>query len=93
MNHNSILNESNYFHVTEGLVPDVMHDVLEGALELEVKQLLKLYTSQKLVSLSTLNSAIESFAYSGTDVTNKQTPISPKTLANQDNLLKQSGIL
>ena len=44
----SILNESRYFHVTEGLVPD---DVLEGALEFEVKQLLKLYTNKKIVSL------------------------------------------
>ena len=27
---NSILNECKHFHVTEGLVPDIMHDVLEG---------------------------------------------------------------
>ena len=27
-----ILTKSRYFHVTEGLVPDTMHDVLEGTL-------------------------------------------------------------
>ena len=26
----SVLNSSKYFHVTEGLVMDVMHDILEG---------------------------------------------------------------
>ena len=88
---NSILNESRYFHVTEGLVPDVMHDVLEGALEFEVKQLLKHFVSKKYLSLTVLNDAIDSFPYGATDSTNKPSPISPTTLASPDNLLKQSG--
>ena len=71
----------------------MMHDVLEGALELEVKQLLKLFVSKKCLSLQALNDAIESFPYGGADANNKPTPISPKTLASQDNLLKQSGKL
>ena len=29
--------------MTEGLVPDVMHDILEGALQLEVKELIKTF--------------------------------------------------
>ena len=32
LHRDSILNTSQYFHVTEGLVPDVMDDVLEGCL-------------------------------------------------------------
>ena len=51
-----IFNNSRYFYV---LVPDVMHDVLEGALELEVKQLLKHFIGRKSISLSILNDAIE----------------------------------
>lgn len=43
----SILNTSRYFHVTERLVPDVMHDVLEGALQLEVKELITHLVSNK----------------------------------------------
>lgn len=82
INCDSILNKSRYFHVTEGLVPDVMHDVLEGALELEVKQLLKLYIGRKSLSLSELNDAIKSFPYSGTDASNKPSPISSNVLAS-----------
>ena len=37
----SILNTLQYFHVTEGLVPDIMHDVLEGSAQMEVKGLIK----------------------------------------------------
>ena len=33
----SILHQSNYFHVTKGLVPDIMHDVLEGCLSYVIK--------------------------------------------------------
>ena len=29
---NSILNSLEYFHVLRGLVPDIMHDILEGML-------------------------------------------------------------
>ena len=32
LHRDSILNTSKFFHVTEGLVPDIMHDVLEGCL-------------------------------------------------------------
>ena len=91
INCDSILNKSRYFHVTKGLVPDVMHDVLEGALGLEMKQLLKLYIGRKSLSLSTLNDAIESFPYIGADASNKPSSISSTTLASQDNLLKQAG--
>ena len=38
INCDSVVNKSKYFHVTEGLVPDVMHDVLAGALELEMNK-------------------------------------------------------
>ena len=41
LHRDSILNSSKYFHVTEGLIPDIMHDCLEGALQYEVKELLK----------------------------------------------------
>lgn len=36
-----ILNLSPSYHVTKGLPPDIMHDVLEGVLQYEVKELLK----------------------------------------------------
>ena len=93
VNRDSILNQSRFFHVTEGLVPDVMHDILEGALQLEVKELIKTFVSKKYFSLLTLNKVIESFPYGGRDVCNKPTPISSITLSSQDHLLKQNGKL
>lgn len=42
-----------YFHVCDGsLLPDIMHDLLEGALQYETKLLLKsLITEEKLFTL------------------------------------------
>ena len=37
----SILNSSKFFHIVDSLVPDVMHDILAGSLQYEVKELLK----------------------------------------------------
>ena len=31
---NSVLNELNYFHVVTGLVPDIMHNILEGKIKI-----------------------------------------------------------
>ena len=47
----SILNSSQYFHVTKGLVPDAMHDVLEGSLSFEIKELLKHLISDRVISV------------------------------------------
>lgn len=46
INRRALLNSLDYFKVTSGsLIPDIMHDVLEGALPLEVKLMLKVYES------------------------------------------------
>jgi len=43
INRNSILNELKYFHVCDGtLLPDVMHDILEGTLQYEIKTMLQI---------------------------------------------------
>ena len=42
VNRRALLNSLTYFDVTSGaLIPDIMHDILEGALPLEVKLMLK----------------------------------------------------
>lgn len=59
---------SKFFHVCDGLSPDIMHDVLEGSLQYEVKELLKhLIRSEKDFSLKDLNEIIESFPFVGSD--------------------------
>ena len=34
-----------YFHVADGLPPDIMHDVLEGALSYEIKLMISHFCS------------------------------------------------
>ena len=41
INLRSALNQSHYLYVIEGLSSDVMHDILQGFLHYEVKELLK----------------------------------------------------
>ena len=68
-----------------------MHDVLEGALPFEVKELLKYLIHKQTISLNELNEAIKSFPYSGSDAMNKPAPISLATLNAKDHSLKQTG--
>ena len=57
----SILNSSAYFHDTEGLAPDVMHDVLEGTAQYEVKELIKHLIEEKILSLNEFNQNLVNF--------------------------------
>ncbi len=84
----SILNTSRYFHVTEGLPPDCMHDLLEGTIQYEIKELLKFVTSHKIMTLQEVNSRIQLFPYGSCDVTSKPSPIN---LLSDGHSLKQSG--
>lgn len=85
----SILNSSRYFHVTEGLPPDCMHDMLEGTLQFEIKELLKSLIARGLIRLESLNEKIELFPYDPCDSVNKPSPIC--NLFSTDHSLRQSG--
>lgn len=88
----SILNSSRFFHVTEGLSPDIMHDILEGALQYETKELIKyLVTEQEVLTLDELNQRILSFPYGYPDLPNKPVPIASTCLLSTDHNLKQTG--
>ena len=64
----SILNSSMYSLVTEGLCPDVMHDVLEEAAQYEVKELFNYFVNSHILALYELNSVIDNFPYFYTDL-------------------------
>ena len=83
---NSILNTSRYFHVTEGMVPDIMHDVLEGCA-------LKYLIEEGVVTLKYVNDQILHFPYASSDVRNKPTPIPEATLKSSDHSVKQKGVV
>lgn len=87
----SLLNSSHYFHITDGLCPDVMHDVLEGCAQFEVKELIMYLINKKYITLNFLNSRLESFPYCGSDASDKPTLISSSTLGRADHSMKQKG--
>ena len=87
--HDSILNSSKYFHVTEGLPPDCMHDMLEGTVQYEVKELLKYLVAQGIITLERINLRIDQFPYNDCDSANKPSTI--QKLSSSDHSLKQSG--
>ena len=88
---NSFLKSLQFFHVTDGLSPDIMHDVLEGGLEYEAKELLKYLTDQKHLDAHELNGRIEAFPYGYADAVNKPSILSDTTLKSPDHSLKQTG--
>lgn len=85
----SVTYDSKYLHVTEGLSLDIMHNVLEGCLQYETKELLKYLLLQKnLFSLNHLNNRID---YSYFDATDKPVAIAMNSLLAPDHALKQRG--
>jgi len=85
------LNTSTYFHVVDGMVPDIMHDILEGSLQLHLKCLLKYCILQKkYFSLDTVNNRIHSFYFGTADATNRPSDIGTDVLTSSINSVKQS---
>ena len=68
-----------------------MHDVLEGSLPYEVKEMLNHFIKQKIISQRELTAAMESFPYLASDARNKPVPITATTLSSSDHKLKQTG--
>ena len=58
------------------LVPDVMHDILEGVLQYECKHLLVQLISEKLITLEVLNSRLMNTDVGYMDKRNQPSPIS-----------------
>uniref|UniRef100_A0ABD2WJ19 Uncharacterized protein n=1 Tax=Trichogramma kaykai TaxID=54128 RepID=A0ABD2WJ19_9HYME len=72
-----ILNESKYFHCTNNFNFDIMHDVLEGQGQLDLKLVLgKLIENKNYeLTLDYINTKIKSFDYGPIDIKNKPSPI------------------
>lgn len=89
----SILCKSRYFSVIDGLPGDVMHDLLEGVLQYECKEMLKIFINEeKYLTLDQLNERIKRFDYGYYNDKNRPSPISQQTLNNANNSLKQKGL-
>ena len=93
VNRLSILCKSRYFSVIDGLPGDVMHDLLEGVLQYECKEMLKIFINEeKYLTLDQLNERIKRFDYGYYNDKNRPSPISQQTLNNGNNSLKQKGL-
>ena len=85
-----MLNQLRHFHTTEGLVPDVMHDILEGVLPMCVKHLLSHLLQTSATIVDELNWRIDTFDFGPVEGSN-----GPKGSISATNLnvaeLRQSG--
>lgn len=68
-----------------------MHDVLEGSLAYEMKELIKHLISEKIITLAQINEFISNFPYYGPDARNKPYAIGSNVLSSSDHGLKQTG--
>ena len=90
----SILNKSRYFHVTDGLDLDIMHDQLEGVLPLEIKMLIrKLVQEHRQISLELINERIANFNYGHVDQKNKPSPLKQQIFSSDAASISQTGWL
>lgn len=94
VNRDSILNNLTYFNVCNGsLILDIMHDVLEGALQYEVKLMLQfMVSSEGYFTLETLNSHLEHIELGYMESNNRPTTISSKTFNSEGSSLRQNGL-
>ena len=89
----SVLSELKYFDVVAGsMVPDVMHDVLEGVLQYEAKLMLKQFINHDhYLTLPQLNQQIEAFELGYSEAKSRPSLISQATLQDGEYHLNQSG--
>ena len=89
----SVLNQSHYFHVTNGLVPDAMHDLLEGCVPYEVKEMLKvMIDTNSYFNLDEVNTRVANFPYADPERRDKPSDIPSSVLYSHDHRLNQEGM-
>ena len=79
-----LLNTLQYFHVVENSTVDILHDVLEGVAEFELKLIFHSFVYvKKYFSLALLNSRLSSFDYGYLHRNSKPAAISETELKDQ----------
>ena len=91
LNRESSPNKLAHFHTTEGLIPDVMHDILEGVLPLAIKYILKHLLALTSLTVVELNRRIERFDYGVIEASNRPRGNLTTSQLNGGDSLKQSG--
>ena len=75
------------------MVPDIMHDILEGCAPYETKEMLKLMIAKSYFTLEALNTQIEMFPFTECDIKARPSIIHSSTLYSNDHKLNQKGNL
>ena len=86
---NSSLNCLQYYHVINGLPPDIAHDIFEGFATDFLQNLLSYFIQLKVLTQEIVNVAISSFNYSPIDQHNK--PQVLKIISNTTFKIKQTA--
>lgn len=88
-----MLDSLTYFSTcTGGLLPDIMHDLLEGALQYEVKLMLRQFVYVKnYFSCDHLSTKLRNMDLGYMECKDRPTSITDKILKSTDNKLHQNG--
>ena len=86
INRHSVLDELQYFKVASGvLVPDILHDVLEGALQHEVKLVIRKFIHEdRYFTIDEVNQKIDCFDFGYLESKNRPTPLCLSSIMNYD---------
>lgn len=100
MKFDSPFNKLQYFHVSRGLPPDPMHDLLEGVVPKVWREVLTNFVQRRLINIDQFNQSLAQFIYKGTDKAKKPSPLTWKSgqvcvkqTASQMNCLMKIGLL
>ena len=76
-----------------GLLPNLFHDILEGALQYEVKLLMSVMIEEETYfTLENFNVCLKNLELGYMECKSRPTPISMRILKSTGNSLKQSGM-
>ncbi|KAJ8017637.1 hypothetical protein HOLleu_44812 [Holothuria leucospilota] len=81
----SVLNDCAYFHILSNYSLDVMHDLLEGVVQYEIKLVLSQFVLKReppLISYSNLSNELHTYDYGSTEKSNKPSFIKLKSPGN-----------
>lgn len=85
------LNKLLFYHVTDNVAPNIMHDILEGVGDWEIKLVLNALMDQEVLTIEQLNYRLTSFDYGGCDSRNKPSAIKLNGLI-YDSAYRQTAI-